>query len=112
MNAHKHGAVLNGVDTYSSGATFDGWRDMGTYRTRASRWARPRRGGPENVAARARVAQTWIDCIRGAHQLVNGAIPTFRSRATVWWQRQIDYETRELSVQARRTAARVGFAPW
>jgi REP element-mobilizing transposase RayT len=28
LNAHKHSVVLKGLDPYSSGAAFDGWRDV------------------------------------------------------------------------------------
>ena len=30
LNAHKHSVVLSGLDPYSSGAMFDGWRDVPT----------------------------------------------------------------------------------
>jgi REP element-mobilizing transposase RayT len=50
MNAYKHNVVLNGLDPYSSGATFDGWRDIAT----------SGRAPPGGRGRSADVPSTWL----------------------------------------------------
>lgn len=50
LNAHKHGVAVRGLDPNSSGATFDGWRDI------ASLGLAP----PAARALNTEVASTWL----------------------------------------------------
>jgi hypothetical protein len=56
-NGRKHGIDVRGIDPYTSGDAFDGWRDRPLGSTEGQRVAAEQRiGPPERVAA----AHTWL----------------------------------------------------
>jgi hypothetical protein len=67
-NARRHGIPVRGVDPYSSGAWFDGWRETGP----------PRRGSAAPVGVEAR---TWLLDVGWRRHGLLGIDETPRARA-------------------------------